>query len=231
MSFRSVRIALMVAGVAAALAVPAFAQDGAKPGKPGEPIKGPIGAPVPVPVPAPAHGPAVAPAGDCGPTMQTICVTECVPETYKVKHVTYKQVCKTECYTAYKCECVPEACTRTVVTYKQVAEVHNVTRNYCVSVPVCEERTVMQPHYTCVPVTKIVSVNLTVTSMTAPALYEPLALVEETVATAGAVVSMTRSLLAPSEPAAPGDASVRTAAFPAPSAIVPPLSASAEVDV
>ena len=44
--------------------------------------------------------------------------------------------------------------------------------------------------------------------------------------TVGAVVSMTMFLALPSEPAAPGAASVRTALLPAGSVRVPPLSAS-----
>jgi len=54
--------------------------------------------------------------------------------------------------------------------------------------------------------------------------------VEETPVTEGAVVSMTRSLLAPSEPAAPAAGRVRTAALVAASRIEPPLSASAVVE-
>ena len=42
----------------------------------------------------------------------------------------------------------------------------------------------------------------------------------------GAVVSMTIALLAPSEPLAPGEASVSVALFAAASRIVPPFSAS-----
>jgi hypothetical protein len=48
--------------------------------------------------------------------------------------------------------------------------------------------------------------------------------------TPGAVVSMMMSLFAAKDPAAPGDARVRTASFPAMSRIVPPLSAKAVVD-
>ncbi len=45
----------------------------------------------------------------------------------------------------------------------------------------------------------------------------------------GAIVSMTRVLLAPSECAAPGAGSVSTALFSAPSRIVPPFSANEPV--
>ena len=51
------------------------------------------------------------------------------------------------------------------------------------------------------------------------------------IVTVGAVVSMTMFLLAPSEPAAPGAARVRTALLVAASRIVPPLSARAVVEV
>jgi hypothetical protein len=59
-----------------------------------------------------------------------------------------------------------------------------------------------------------------------------LAVVEFTLVTVGAVVSITIALFAPSEFAAPGVGSVRVALFPyMVSLIVPPLSASAVVDV
>ena len=45
-------------------------------------------------------------------------------------------------------------------------------------------------------------------------------------ATSGGVVSMTRDLLAPRDPEAPGSGRVRMAALPAASVIAPPLSAS-----
>ena len=54
----------------------------------------------------------------------------------------------------------------------------------------------------------------------------PLTLV---IVTAGAVVSMTIALLAPSEPLAPGEASVSVASLAAASRIVPPFSASDDV--
>ena len=47
-----------------------------------------------------------------------------------------------------------------------------------------------------------------------------------TLVTVGAVVSIAIVLLADSEPAEPGEASVRTALFVAASLIVPPLSVS-----
>ena len=57
----------------------------------------------------------------------------------------------------------------------------------------------------------------------------PLAVVEVTLVTVGAVVSMTMFLLAPSEPRAPGVGSVRVALLVAASLIVPPLSVRADV--
>ena len=46
----------------------------------------------------------------------------------------------------------------------------------------------------------------------------------------GAVVSITRALLSPKEPEAPGDAKVRFALFPAASLIVPLFNDSADVE-
>ena len=46
----------------------------------------------------------------------------------------------------------------------------------------------------------------------------------------GAAVSTTKPLLAPRDPAAPGEASVKTALLVEASLIVPPFSASAEVE-
>ncbi len=54
----------------------------------------------------------------------------------------------------------------------------------------------------------------------------PLVLVEVTLVTVGAVVSMIIALLAPSELVAPGDAKVNVALFPTASCIVPPFKAS-----
>src|SRR5436305_10037981 len=46
--------------------------------------------------------------GCCCPATRTICVTECVPETYQVKKISYKTEQRIEKYTAYKCETVQE---------------------------------------------------------------------------------------------------------------------------
>ena len=80
-----------------------------------------------------------------------------------------------------------------------------------------------------VPVTVTASENATSTEMVSPILYVPSVVLEVTFETVGAVVSITSALFAPSEPAAPGAASVRVEALPAPSAIVPLLRASEEV--
>ena len=72
-----------------------------------------------------------------------------------------------------------------------------------------------------VPVTVTGSLNWTVTGTTWPALYEPSASVELTLMTVGAAVSMTRFLFKPREPDAPGVGSVRSAALPAGSTMVP----------
>jgi len=83
----------------------------------------------------------------CAPTMKTIQVTECVPETYTTTRTAYRVECKQEAYTAYKTQCVPETRTRVCTVYKHVPEVRTEVRNVCVQVPVVEERTVMQRHW------------------------------------------------------------------------------------
>jgi hypothetical protein len=83
-------------------------------------------------------------------------VTEWVPEHVKTTRTAYRMEQRQEKYTAYRCEYFPEERTRTVTVHKMVPEVQNVVRTYCVSVPVVEERTVMQAHWTCRPVTKMV---------------------------------------------------------------------------
>ena len=57
-----------------------------------------------------------------------------------------------------------------------------------------------------------------------------MAAVDETPLTVGMPVSITRSLLDPSEPATPGAGNVSTASLPAPSRMLPPLSANAVFD-
>ena len=81
-----------------------------------------------------------------------------------------------------------------------------------------------------VPVTLTIRLNLTVTSMTAPKTYVPLAVGEVILFTVACTASTTMSLFAPREPAAPGVGKVRTASDEFPwSLIVPPLSVSAPV--
>ena len=63
-----------------------------------------------------------------------------------------------------------------------------------------------------------------------PALYPPLALVDVTDKTDGTLPSMTKALLAPNDPDAPGVGNVKSAVFPAASFIVPPFSSRAEVE-
>ena len=70
------------------------------------------------------------------------------------------------------------------------------------------------------------STAVTVKGTTAPLGPVAGAVMSAGTVTTGAVVSMSRFLLAPSEPAAPGAASVKTALFVAASLIDPPLSSS-----
>ncbi len=71
------------------------------------------------------------------------------------------------------------------------------------------------------------SLNVTVTAIDWPALYEPSVVDEDTDETVGAVVSITMALLLPSEFAAPGEGSVSIAfALSSTALIVPPLSVS-----
>lgn len=96
-------------------------------------------------------------SGCCAPSTKTICVTECVPETYTAKRTVYRQEQRVEKYTAYKCETVQEQRERTVTCYKTVTEWVDQVRKVSVQVPVCEERTVMKPHYTYVNETKYIT--------------------------------------------------------------------------
>ncbi len=80
-----------------------------------------------------------------------------------------------------------------------------------------------------VPVTVTGSVNVTVTGTCWSTVYAPLARVEDTPVTVGAVVSTTRFRLLASEPFAPGAASVSVALLVTASLIDPLLSVSAVV--
>jgi hypothetical protein len=127
---QSVRIALLVGTVAAvASAAPAHAQCCGQP----------------------------APSGCCSPQTHTICVTECVPETYTTKRITYKTEQRIEKYTAYKCVPTTEVRERVCTVYKQIPEWREECRKVCFKVPVCEERTVMKPCYHYVTETKYVT--------------------------------------------------------------------------
>ena len=95
-------------------------------------------------------------SGNCCTATRTICVTECVPETYQAKRITYVTEQRVEKYTAYKCETVQEVRERTVCCNKVVTEMQEQCRRVCVRVPCCEERTVMKPCYRYVTETKMV---------------------------------------------------------------------------
>src|SRR5205823_3091038 len=102
---QSVRIALLVGTVAAAAAA------------------------------APARADQNVSNGCCSPATRTICVTECVPETYQCKRIVYKQEQRTECYTAYRCETVQECRERTVCCNRVVTEWVDQCKKVCVKVP------------------------------------------------------------------------------------------------
>jgi hypothetical protein len=68
--------------------------------------------------PARANAQTATTDGCCSPATRTICVTECVPETYQVKRITHKTEQRVEKYTAYKCETVQEQRERTVCCNK-----------------------------------------------------------------------------------------------------------------
>jgi hypothetical protein len=106
---------------------------------------------------APARADQQAAPGCCCPATRTICVTECVPETYQVKRITYTTEQRVEKYTCCKCEQYQEVRERTVCCNKYVTEWQDQVRRVCVRVPCCEERTVMKPCYSYVTETKMVS--------------------------------------------------------------------------
>src|SRR5262245_14048647 len=70
----------------------------------------------------------------CGPTMRTIMVTECVPETYKVKRTVYRTECKTEEYDCTKCVMTPETRTRECVVVRCVPVTTTEKRKVCKNV-------------------------------------------------------------------------------------------------
>ena len=81
------------------------------------------------------------------PCTRTIQVTECVPETYKVKRTVYTTECKTEVVDSFKCERVPEVRERTVCCVKKVPVMKTETRKVCKTVTDYEDRTVMKTSY------------------------------------------------------------------------------------
>jgi len=82
-----------------------------------------------------------------GPAMRTIQVTECVPETYKVKRVINRVECRTEEYDAVKCVMVPEERVRECVVVKCVPVTKTERRKVCKTVTVFEERTVCKKEW------------------------------------------------------------------------------------
>jgi len=87
--------------------------------------------------------------------MITVPVTTCVPETYKVKQIVYKKVCKQETYTAFRCESFPVTKTRQVTTYTRNAVYKDVCRTVYEKVPVMTEKTVMKACYSYQNVTEM----------------------------------------------------------------------------
>ena len=125
---RTLRMALLVGAVTAAVVSPARAQHRAPC------CNDPCGA-------APCAPAACAPAA---PTYKTITVTECVPETYTVKRTAYKYECKTEVCDTFKTECVPECRERVCTVTKRVPVMKTECRKVCKNVTCYEERTVMK---------------------------------------------------------------------------------------
>lgn len=108
------------------------------------------------PVPAEGGPAASAPAGDpCAPAMQSVCVTEWVPQTFTKTVTVHKTVCVPEKFTAYKTVCVPKTCTRVCTVNKMVPVVQNVVRTVCVPTRCVETRTVMKTVVVCKPVTTV----------------------------------------------------------------------------
>jgi len=134
---RTLRIALMVGAVTAAVVSPAQA------GRRGSCCE-PCGAPPACCAPAPTTGCAPAPAA---PQYRTITVTECVPETYTVKRTAYKYECRTELVDSFKCVCVPEVRERVCTVVKKVPVVRTECRKVCKTVTCYEDRCVMKTCY------------------------------------------------------------------------------------
>ncbi len=131
---RTLRMALLVGAVTAAVVSPARASHKAPC------CNDPCGAPA-------CCAPACAPAAPAAPQYRTVTITECVPETYTVKRTAYKYECRQEVYDTYRCECVPEVRERVCTYVKRVPVVTTQTRKVCKNVTVYEERTVMKTCY------------------------------------------------------------------------------------
>jgi hypothetical protein len=133
---RTLRIALLVGAVTAAVVSPAVAQHRAPC------CNEPCGAPAAC---APAQcAPAPAPAA---PQYRTITVTECVPQTYTEKRTCYRYECRTEMVNSFKTVCVPECRERVCTVTERVPCVTTQMRKVCKTVTCYEQRTVMKNCY------------------------------------------------------------------------------------
>jgi hypothetical protein len=129
---RTLRMALLVGAVTAAVVSPARAYHKAPC------CNDPCG------TPAPCATTACAPAA---PATRTITVTECVPESYTIKRTAYKFQCRTEVVNSCRTECVPECRERVCTVTKRVPVVTTQMRKVCKNVTVYEDRTVMKTCY------------------------------------------------------------------------------------
>jgi hypothetical protein len=96
---------------------------------------------------AAAISPARAQDKACPPKMRTIHVTECVPETYKVKRTVHRMECREEQFDAVKCVMEHETRTRECVVSKCVPVTTTEKRKVCKTVTTWEEKTVMKKCY------------------------------------------------------------------------------------
>jgi len=126
---RTLRMALLVGAVTAAVVSPAWAQHKAPC------CNEPCGAPA-----------ACAPAASA-PATRTVTITECVPERYTVKRTAYRYECRTELVDSCRTECVPECRERVCTVVKRVPVVTTQMRKVCKTVTCYEDRTVMKTCY------------------------------------------------------------------------------------
>ncbi len=129
---RTLRMALLVGAVTAAVVSPAVAQHRAPC------CNEPCGAPVAC---------AQATAAPAAPQYRTITVTECVPQTYTEQRTCYRQECRTEMVNSFKTVCVPECRERVCTVTKRVPCVTTQMRKVCKTVTCYENRTVMKNCY------------------------------------------------------------------------------------